>query len=175
MKKLISLLTVLSLIIGFTACSSDKPDDLPVSMNASASQSFTLIAAAGSTQNPDVTLELGDFTSISQYVKYIEKADVLATSYFEFTGIPTSEDVKLSNVSLSLASNSKTKISLPDITTDQKITTDTASNLNFLQAVMNEINRKGSSKLILNYTTATNLTDPSTKLKIQMNVRFSFN
>lgn len=97
MRKLISLLTVLSIIVGLTACGSDKPDDLPVSLDASATQSFTLIAASGTSQSPEATFKLSDFASITEYVKYIEKADVLSTSYFEFSGIPATDDVLLSN------------------------------------------------------------------------------
>jgi len=175
MRKLISLLTVLSIIVGLTACGSDKPDDLPVSLDASATQSFTLIAASGTSQSPEATFKLSDFASITEYVKYIEKADVLSTSYFEFSGIPATDDVLLSNISLVLASNTKTNITLSDITSNRRINADIAANLNFLQAVMNEINRKGSSKVILKYTTSSHLTNPQTQFKIQLNARFSCN
>jgi len=100
---------------------------------------------------------------------------VLATSYFEFTGIPTSDGVKLTNMSLTLASNSKTQIALPDITANEKIAADTAAYLGFLQSVMDEIKRKGSSKVVLKYTSATDLLSPDTLCKISLNAKFSFN
>ena len=175
MRKWIFFFTVISLLAGLSACGSDRPDDLPMSMNASATQSFKLITAAGTPQSPEVVFNLTDFTAIAQYVKYIEKVDVLATSYFEFTGIPTSDGVKLTNMSLTLASNSKTQIALPDITANEKIAADTAAYLGFLQSVMDEIKRKGSSKVVLKYTSATDLLSPDTLCKISLNAKFSFN
>lgn len=173
MKKLLSYFVAIGLVVGLAACGSDKPDDLPVSKESSASKSFSLIAAAGTNQSPDVTFNLSDFTSISKYVKYINNADVLPTSYFEIKGLPAG--VKLTNVKLSLASNSKKNVSfLNEISSDQKVNENAARELTFLQSVMDEIKTKGSSKVILNYTPSGDLKS-DTKFIIQLNTKFSFN
>ena len=174
MKKWISLFTVLTLLVGVTACGSDKPDDLPVSLDASVSKSGSLLATAGAPQTVPVTFELSGFTSVTQYVKYINDADALATSYFEITGIGTSQEVNLTNVSLSLASDSKKSISLPDITKNERFTADTSDRLRFMQFVVDEIKREGSSDVTFRYTPTTNMANVSNKFTLKMDVRFSF-
>lgn len=175
MKKLLSYFVAIGLVVSLAACGSDKPDDLPVSKESSASKSFTLLGVAGTNQAPTVKFNLSDFTSISKYVKYVNKANARATSYFEIKGLPTG--VKLTNVSLSLASNTKknnVSVSLPDIASNQKIIADTADYLNFVQGVVNEIISKGSSDVILSYTPDTNLKS-DTEFVIQLIANFSFN
>jgi len=171
MKKLISLLTVLSLIIGFTACSSDKPDDLPASQNASASKSFTLIASAGAASRSEITFSLSDFAAISEYVKYVSNAIIQTSSYVEVSGITASQAVELQNVTLSLKNDSKKKIVLPVINSNEKFMELTQ--LTFLQNIMDEIYRRGSSTVVLTYTSTHNLTSPVT-LAIKLDGKFTF-
>jgi hypothetical protein len=172
MNKLISLFTALSLIIGFTACSSDKPDDLPESQSASASKSFTLIASAGAASRSEIVFSLSDFAAISAYVKYVNNAIIQTSSYMEVTGITGLQAVELQNVTLSLKSDSKKKIVLPVIKTNERYMELTQ--LTFLQEIMNEIYRRGSSTVVLTYTSTHNLTTPVT-LVIKLDGRFTFN
>ncbi len=172
MKKLISLFTVLGLIIGFTACSSDKPDDLPESQNASATKSFTLIASAGAATRSEITFSLSDFVAISEYAKYVSNAIIQTSSYVEVSGVTGMYAVELQNVTLSLKSDSKKKIVLPVINTNEKFMELTQ--LTFLQEIMNEIYRRGSSTVVLTYTSTHNLTTPVT-LAIKLDGRFTFN
>ena len=172
MKKWISLLAVLTLMMGVTACSSDKPDDLPASQNASASKSFTLIASAGAASRSEITFSLSDFAAISEYVKYVSNAIIQTSSYVEVTGITSSQAVELKDVTLSLKSDSKKKIVLPVIDSNERFMELTQ--LTFLQEIMNEIYRRGSSKLVLTYTSTHNLTSPVT-LAIKLDGKFTFN
>src|SRR5690554_5301904 len=158
MKKWISLSAVLTLMMGVTACGSDKPDDLPASENASASKSFTLIASAGAASRSEITFSLSDFAAISEYVKYVSNAIIQTSSYVEVTGITSSQAVELKDVTLSLKSDSKKKIVLPVIDSNERFMELTQ--LTFLQEIMNEIYRRGSSKLVLTYTSTHNLTSP---------------
>jgi hypothetical protein len=171
MKKLLSTLTVLSVALFFVACGSDKPDDLPASQNASATQSFTLIAAAGNQTNGEASISMSDFTAISEYVKFVNAALVQTSSYIQISGITSAQEVELTNVTLSLKSDSKKKITLPTITANTKFMELT--HLTFLQQVMDEINSKGSSSLMLSYTSTYNLTTPVT-MSIKMDTRFTF-
>lgn len=172
MKKWISLLAVLTLMMGVAACSSDKPDDLPASQNASASKSFTLIASAGAASRSEITFSLSDFAAISEYVKYVSNAIIQTSSYVEVTGITSSQAVELKDVTLSLKSDSKKKIVLPVIDSNERFMELTQ--LTFLQEIMNEIYRRGSSKLVLTYTSTHNLTSPVT-LAIKLDGKFTFN
>ena len=61
MKKVISTVILILLVFILSNCGSDRPDDLPVSLNGSASISFTLISAANAPQSPNVSLSLKDF------------------------------------------------------------------------------------------------------------------
>ncbi|NMB05189.1 MAG: hypothetical protein GX976_02275 [Bacteroidales bacterium] len=172
MKKWISLLAVLTLMVGVTACGSDKPDDLPASENASATKSFTLIASAGAASRSEIAFSLSDFAAISEYVKYVSNVIIQTTSYVEVSGITTSQTVELQNVTLSLKSDSKKKIVLPVIDSNEKFMELTQ--LTFLQEIMNEIYRRGSSTVVLTYTSTHNLTSPVT-LAIKLDGRFTFN
>ncbi|MBF6629265.1 MAG: hypothetical protein ITG04_12305 [Proteiniphilum sp.] len=171
MKKLFTILIVFTTTILFTNCASDKPDDLPGSMNASATQSFTMIAAAGATSTSNVTFAMSDFAAISEYVKYVNVALVQTSSYIQISGITSAQEVELTNVTLSLKSDSKKKIVLPTITANTKLME--LPQLTFLQTVMDEINRKGSSSLVLSYTSTHQLSAPVT-LTIKMDTRFTF-
>lgn len=174
MKKLGSVFTLLVAALLFTACSSDKPEDLPVTLNASTSQSFPLIAAAGSSQSPQVTFRLDNFTAVTEYVKYIEQAEVLSTSYIEVTGLTSTDEVELTAVSLALASDTSKHISLPLITSNQRFNADTSTRLSFMQNIMDEINRRGSSKVVLQFTSTGNILNEDAHLTIHLNTRFSF-
>ncbi len=171
MKKLVSTLTVLSVALLFTACSSDKPDNLPASQTASADKSFTLIAAANNNASGEVTFTLNDFSSITDYVKYINAAVVQTSSFIEIKGITAAQAVELRNVTLSMKSDPNKKIVLPTITANVKFSE--LPQLTFLQNVMDEMNRRGSSAVVLTYTSTYNLTNPVT-LAIMMDARFTF-
>jgi hypothetical protein len=159
-------------MMGVTACGSDKPDDLPASQNASASKSFTLIASAGAASRSEISFSLSDFAAISEYVKYVSNAIIQTSSYVEVTGITSSQAVELKDVTLSLKSDSKKKIVLPVIDSNERFMELTQ--LTFLQEIMNEIYRRGSSKLVLTYTSTHNLTSPVT-LAIKLDGKFTFN
>ena len=176
MKKAISILTLFSLIFILTNCSSDKPDNLPVSLNGSAAKSFTLISAANATQSVEVTFNLSDFSGISEYLKYVGKGNVLATSFIEVSGITSSQSVNLTNISLEMKSDRKKTLKLNDIDSNTKIIANTASELVFLQNIMDEIvgSRSKSSTVILKYTPTTNMTNESNKLTIHFNTQFTF-
>jgi len=171
MKKLFSILIVVTTAILFTACGSDRPDDLPASQTASATKSFTLIAAAGDDTRSEESIAMSDFSAISEYMKYVNASLVQTTSYIQISGITVTQEVELKNVTLSLKSDSKKKIVLPTITANTKFMELT--HLTFLQTVMDEINRKGSSTLLLTYTSTHDLTTPVT-MTIKMDTRFTF-
>ena len=171
MKKLFSILIVFTTAILFIACGSDKPDDLPASQTASVTKSFTMLAAAGANTTSEVSIAMSDFTAISEYVKYVNAALVQTSSFIQISGITTAQEVELTNVTLSLKSDSKKKIVLPTITANDKLMELTQ--LTFLQTVMDEINRKGSSSLVLTYASTHQLSAPVT-LTIKMDTRFTF-
>lgn len=174
MRKLYAI-SVLSLLLLSVSCGSDKPDDLPVSLTASGSKSYVLVTAANTPQSPQVTFTMSDFAAISQYVKYVESGEVLSSSTFiEVTGISSGQEVELTGVGLTLASDAKKSISLPTITSNVKFEADTASRLGFFQSIMSEILRKGSSTVTLRYSSSGLMTNENTKLVIQINTRFSF-
>lgn len=175
MKKLLFIPALLSIAILFTACGESRPDDLPVTLNASAEKSYELVASANNPQNPSVTFNLNDFSGVSQYKKWISSTEVTSTSYIEITGIVETDAVEMKDVTISLASDANKSLSLGTVTANEKFMIDSASRLNFMQAVMDEIVSKGSSNVVLKYTPATTMINPNAKLTIRMNTRFSFN
>lgn len=170
MKKLLLIPILLSSILFFVACERSKPDDVPVSVDDSAGKSIELIAAKGSNPNQSVTFSFSDFTKAVQYKKWLSKAEALSTSFVEVSGI-VAEDVNMKNVTLSGAGKT---LSLGNIAGNQKFMIDNMDRLTFAQAVMNEVVNKGTCTVTLNYTPETSMTDKDAKMKINLNVRFSF-
>lgn len=171
MKKFLSILSILSVMMFLASCGSDTPDNLPVSMKATASKDFTMVAAAGNTSSAKVTFSMSDFTAISQYVKYVQSASVKNTSSIDITKITTGQNVELTGVKLELTSDSKKSITLPTITANA--TYNDASQLAFLQQVMDEIRRKGSSEIKLTYTSTNLMTTPVT-MTLKIEAEFTF-
>lgn len=171
MKKLFYLLTIIS-IVAFTSCDS-KPDDLPTSLNASATKSARIIAAAGSTTSAEIIFNKDDFEGLEKYSKWVKRGTIQTSSHLEVKNLPetATNELKLSNVSLSLVSNSKTKVDLPDIAGDQ--TLSEVKYLNFLQNVIDEVVNKGTSKVRLNYKSSADITS-SAEFVIKIDSRFEF-
>ncbi|HCA99981.1 MAG TPA: hypothetical protein DEP22_08755, partial [Porphyromonadaceae bacterium] len=92
MRKILSIGVVLSLMVAFSSCSS-KPDDLPVSQNASATKSTSIIAAAGNTTSSEITFKLSDFSTLSKYVEWVESGLVQTTSVISVSGITSGQVV----------------------------------------------------------------------------------
>ena len=175
MKKLHAFLTVLLLFIVLGACSDSRPDDLPVSRSASASKSFRLLATAGSTIKPDaVSFRISDFTAISDYAKWIKTAEVQATSFIEITGIDEEVDVELREVTLTSGRDARTRLSLGVISENNKIVASNVTRLTFLQKIMDEIIRHGSTTVELTCTTTHDITSPIT-ITVNLNTNFAFN
>lgn len=175
MKKLRALLTVLSILFVLGACSDSRPDDLPVSRSGSASGSFRLLATAGSSIKPDpVSLRINDFTAIEDYVKWVNKADVQATSFIEIKGIGAGADVELREVTLTSGRDSRTSLSLGTLTANERIVASNVTRLTFLQKIMDEIVRHGSTTVELTCTTTHDITTPIT-ISVNLNTNFSFN
>ena len=170
MRKILSIGVVLSLMVAFSSCSS-KPDDLPVSQNASATKSTSIIAAAGNTTSSEITFNLSDFAALSQYAKWVESALVQTTSVISVGGITSGQVVELTNVKLSLKSNTKTSLDLPMITANASF--KELPQLNFLQKVLDEVVKKGASTVVLSYKT-TNDIKMSVTFSMKIDGKFSF-
>lgn len=169
MKKLFYLLAIIP-IVAFTSCD-NKPDDLPTSLSATAEKSANIVATKGDITSKEIVFELKDFEGLEKYSKWVKRGTVQTTSDLKIENLPISNEIKLSNVSLSLASNSKTKVDLPDITGGH--TFDEVKYLNFMQNVLNEVVGKGTSKVRLNYKAETDITNPA-KFSIKIDSRFEF-
>lgn len=98
MRKLLAILTVLTLIVGLTACSKDNPTD----------SSSDTIAAVAQTESTDVSEPTTDSSDISS--ETTENTESNTTS--EKTEVKTSE------------TNSKTEASKPSTTTSKQETTN---------------------------------------------------
>ena len=170
MKRFLSIGVMLSLIVAFSSCSS-KPDDLPVSQNASATKSTSIIAAAGNTTSSEITFKLSDFSALSQYEKWVESGLVQTTSVISVGGITSGQVVELTNVKLSLKSNSKANLDLPTITANASF--KELPQLNFLQKVLDEVVNKGASTVVLSYK-ATNDITTSVTFSMKIDGKFSF-
>lgn len=171
MKKLYTLSVLLFLFFILFSCGDDKPNDLPVDINSTAGKSYTIIAAAGSTTSQDLTFTLEDFTALKDYLKYVESGAIQNSSYIEVKGV--TEDAELTNVKLSLKSDSKKNIALPNINSNIKF--DELPHLTFMQLIINELvnsNRK-TSTVKLEYNANSDITSPLT-ITIYLNSRFSF-
>ena len=67
MKKLLFLSSLLSMAVFlFIACGDSRPDDLPVSKNATVSKSYEIRASAGSSSELEVKFTIDDFTAIKE-------------------------------------------------------------------------------------------------------------
>ncbi len=168
MKKLFILSSVLLLSLIFYSCSSDKPDDLPVSINATAEKSFTIIAAAGSETSQIVTFTIDDFAALKDYKKYVESGLIQISSYIEVKGITGDEE--LTNVKLSMNRDSKKNITLQDVNSNKKY--QELPQLTFLQFIIDEIATRDSSTIKLEYKANSNITSPVT-ITIYLNSRFN--
>ena len=182
MKKLSFIPVLLSIAILFAACGGEekRPGDLPVQKKASVEKTFpALVATAGVAQTVEVEFRLEDFAGVSQYKKWIKNADapMSANTYIELKGIAEGELVELKSISVSLASNGGTQFPFPTptITANEKFTADRTNRVAFMQAVMDEVVNKGSSKVQLKYTPTTTMVNPNVIMSIQIDAEFFFN
>lgn len=83
----------------------------------------------------------------------------------------TLQVVELTNVKLSLKSNSKTSLDLPTITANASF--KELPQLNFLQKVLDEVVNKGISTVVLSYK-ATNDITTSVTFSMKIDGKFSF-
>ena len=155
------------------ACGDSRPDDLPVSKNATVSKSYEILASAGSSSELEVTFTINDFTAIKEYVKWIKKAEIQTNSFIEVSGITAGQEVELKNVELWLKRDSKKRLSLSTISENGKIEENILTQLNFLQSLMDEIVRRGESTVVLKYV-STHTMDSSVFLKLSLDSRFTF-
>lgn len=173
MKKFVSIFAIFSILLVFNACGDSRPEGLPVSRDATASKSFTLIAAAGNSAQGRVTFNTNDFTAIKEYIKWIESIEAQASSYIQISGITSAQEVELREVKLSLERDSKKNVSLGTVTANDKLEATNVARLGFMQAIMDEVNRRGACTVVLDYRSTHNLTAPVT-LTIAINSRFNF-
>lgn len=170
MKKLLTLFMILSVFAVVSSCGDSKPGDLPASQNASATKSINIVAAAGNTTTTETVFTKADFAALEKYAKWVTSGEVLTTSEIAISEI-TEENVELTNVRLYLASNTKTSLSLPNITGNK--TFKELSQLNFLQHIINEVAKRGSSKVVLTYKTSNTITKP-VDFAIKLDASFKF-
>lgn len=173
MKKLLSTFVVLSIFILMGACSDNRPDDLPVSLDATASKSFRLIVAAGNSSEGKITFTLDDFSAIKDYIKWVERGEAQASSFIQLTGVTSAQEVELKDVTLSLERDSKKSLSLGTFTENDKLEASNVTRLRFMQDIMDDLLRRGSSTVMLKYTSIHDVTTPLT-LVVTINSRFSF-
>ncbi len=170
MKKLFYLFAVVSMVFALASCGSSEPNDLPVSQSATATKSAQIIAAAGNTTQAEITFDKSDFAALQKYAKWVKSGTVETSSLISVKDI-TESDVELTNVKLSLAKNSKVSMNLPNITGN--VDFKELDHLNFLQNVVNEVAKSGSSKVVLSYKTTNTITKPVTfAIKVDANFKF---
>lgn len=170
MKKLLSITLILATLILVSACGDDIPDNLPENKIASAEKTASMSVAANSSASTEITFTNRDFTGIQEFLNYIKDANVQTSSHISIQGI-TNQDVNLTNVKLTLKRDSKVTLSLPTITANDRF--DELNHLNFLQAVLDEIVRRGSSTVVLDYKSSNDMQSPVT-MKIRIDSRFHF-
>ncbi len=182
MKKLLFIPALLFIAILFISCGGDKkPGDLPVQVKAAAEKTFpALVATEGVAQSVEVEFRVEDFPGVVQYKKWIKNADVpmsTTSTYIELKGISEEDQVELKNVTVSLASVPANQFSfrITTITNNEKFAADRTDRVTFMQAVMNEVVSKGSSKVVLKYTPGTTMINPNVKMTIRIDAEFFFN
>ena len=169
MKKLYTLSTLLFFSFLFYSCGSDKPDDLPVSINATAEKSFTITAQAGDVTTKTITFTLDDFAKLKDYKKYVDSGVIQTSSFIEVKGV--SGDVELVDVKLSMNRDPKNNFTLPDITKNEKY--QGINELNFLDIIIKEVSSRGTSTVKLEYKSNTSFTSPVI-VSLYLNSVFSF-
>lgn len=171
MKKLLTLFAIIS-IIAFTSCGESRPDDLPVTMNVAATKTVATVANANAQTSAKLEFKLSDFEELNKYIKWVKNGTIQTTgSSIIIAKLPESADVKLTKVRLSLASNSKINVALPDIS--KNITFDELAYLNFLQKVMDETVARGNSVVNISFHSNMLISNPF-EFTIKMSGRFDF-
>jgi|SRR5690554_2678447 len=169
MRKIFTLVSILTFSILFYSCGNDKPDDLPVSLTDNAEKSFNIIATAGSEASQTVTFTLDDFTAIKDYKKYVELGEIQTNSFIEVRGV--SGEIELVNVKLSMNRNPEKNFTLPNITQNGKF--QGINELKFLENIIDELSSRGTSTVKLEYKANTNITTP-VEIALFLNSRFFF-
>lgn len=168
MKKLYSLLTILTIVFALSSCGDSKPDDLPVSIDATATKSLKLVASAGSETTLEMNFNKSDFAALEKYSKWVKKGEIQTTTFMQFSNVP--EGVELTDVKLALASNSKTSLNIGNVSGD--LTLKELTQLNFLQHIINEVASKNSSTVRLTFKTANTITTPI-DFSVKLDAKFS--
>ncbi len=170
MKKINVFLIVFSVLL-LSACGESKPDDLPVSVVASANKSASVIAAAGASYSIDIPFSLSDFAAVSKYAKWVKQGDLQTNSTVKITGIESGGNVELKNVRLTLKSNPKRFVDLGTVTANRDFMG--MDLLDFLKVVATELGRKKSPVVVLTCTSTNAITSPVI-ITINMEVEFKF-
>ncbi len=160
---------ILALVVTFSACGDSKPDDLPVAIDASATQSVKLIAGKGTTSSTDITFSIDDFKGLEKYAKWIASGEIGTASFMEMIVESVEGDVKLSEVKLALKSNPKTTYKIGQVTESTKY--DKYSELEFLKYVVSEVGSKKSSTVVLSFKSENEITS-GVEFKIHLDGEF---
>lgn len=180
MKKLLFIPALLSIAILFSACGKEEVrPDLPDSVTGSSAQSSILLAVANESVTRSLTFKLSDFSGSVDLVKnqkYITRVGAAPSSFIEFTGI-TAEDLKMSNVSLTIRGRENVNFPFPSTTIEgnDKISQLDGVQVGFMTAVMEEIVSNGTVVLEFKYTPSINMTNDNAKVTVHIDTRFYFN
>lgn len=168
MKKIFSLLMVLSMVIVVASCSKDDPN-MPASVTADKTYEITFMVGANQSTTASAVMNLSDFTALGTYTKNVYKADLVpAGASLTITGI-TAGGHELKGVKLTL-DGTKTVLDLGNLTQDKTATTTT--DINFLQQVANRIVSNNSASVTFSTTQSVKDINRTVPVTIKMNVIF---
>lgn len=167
MKKLFSLLMVLSLILTVSSCSKDNDDpNMPASVTDTHTYEITFMIGGGQPTSSPVEMKLSDFKAIGTYTKNVHKGDLIpADASLTITGI-TAGSHELQNVKLSL-DGTKTVLDLGTLAQDKTATT--TQDINFLQQVVNRLVSNKSATVT--FSTTKSLKDVSRTIPIKIKIK----
>lgn len=167
MKKLIYLFSIIAVTVAFGSCSKSDSDHLPKIANSR--QTVQIRAYAGDQTQKELIFDLKDFAALEGLVKSVSSAEIQTNSYIEVTGV--SGDVQLTDVTLTMASNSRNTLKIDDITGNMKL--NGMSHLTFLNHIVDELGKRRSPKVYLSYKAAKDISTPIS-FTIYLEAKFEF-
>lgn len=168
MKKIFSLIMVLSMVIVVASCSKDDPN-MPKEVNGSKAYEITFMIGAGQPTSNKVEMKLSDFTGLGTYTKNVYQANIIPqTTELTITGI-TAGGHELKDVKLAL-DGTKTVLQLGNLTADK--TTTIKTDLDFLQSVANRMQANKSVSLTFSFSQTAKDINRTVPVKINMSIQF---
>ncbi len=175
MKRILSILMVVTMAFAGVSCGDDdgptRPKDMPNSVEDSKNYSYELLSQANSTITIGKEIKLTDFSQIKKdWIQFVNEAKVRSSSKMMISGIKKG-DHKIKNLTLKVKGTNIVKRFANDEGFAMDGTFNFVEDQNFMQNLMNELVAEKTITIELTATTEKKINN-DVKISLDFNVLF---